>query len=170
MEIPYIGYEIHSCRKTASSMKASFINCLSFFLGTCAILLSSCENVEPMTISNQCFSLDLWSDWKFEEEQGIDSYVGVYTNGDDEIKVDCGGYFALNSLDNILETPETTYFEETIIDGQPAKIRKIEPADQSSSLSLYILLEGNTAGSRLTVTNSSDDAKYIAIFRTLKFP
>jgi hypothetical protein len=124
--------------------------------------------VEPLTISSEFFSLDLWSDWKFRQGQGIDSYTGVFTNGEEEIKVDYG-YFALSRMDNILVTPETVYFEETFIDGHPAKIVKRILSDGSTTLTLHILPANSVEGANVIVMNSTDDAKYISIFRTFRF-
>lgn len=149
-------------------MKTWFNNSSFYTLILCVLLVTGCDKVEPLTISNEIFSLDLWSDWKFQQRQGYDTYVGVFTNGDEEIRIDCG-YFALDNLDNIKVTPETTYFEETIIDDQPAKIVKRTGSDGGSTLYLYILPVGSVEGAVVFVRNPTDDAKYIAIFRSLRF-
>jgi hypothetical protein len=149
-------------------MKTGFRNSKICGLVWAVVFLTGCDKVEPLTISSDFFSLDLWSDWKFQRGQGIDSYVGIFTDGDEEIRVDYG-YFALNHMDNILATPETVYFEETIIDGHPAKIVKRMGSDGGSTLSLYILPAGSVEGAVVYIWNSTDDAKYIAIFRTFRF-
>ncbi len=130
------------------------------------LFIAGCDKVEPLTISNDAFSLDLWTDWKYQRGQGIDSYVGSFTNGDEEICFDVG-YFSFSDVASIQPTPETTYFEETIIDSMPAKILKKNDSD-GAALILYISNDTLMAPTKLYVRNPVNDERYITIFKSFR--
>jgi len=132
-----------------------------------SFLISGCNSNEPAIISNQKISLQLWSNWKFTELQGIDSYVGVFSDGNEEISFDYG-IFAFGNLSSIEQTEETIYYEETIINGVPAKITK-ENREDGISLNLYVDKGDEVNLVWLYVYNPSDDQKFITIFKSLQF-
>lgn len=131
------------------------------------LVILGCDKVEPLQISNDVFSLELWSDWKYQQGQGYDSYVGIFTNGHEEIKFDVGDY-AFSSVAQIQQTTETLYFEETIIDNRPAKIVK-EPNANGTILILYIDNDLNSLRTKVYIFNPGDDQKYIDVFKSFKF-
>lgn len=131
------------------------------------LLFVSCEKSEPITISNEEFSLDLWSGWTFQTRIGYDSYVGLFTNGYQEIEIDYGMY-GFQNIYAIQETAETVYFEETTVDGFPAKIRK-NNSSEGTILSFYIDKGNGYDMCILRVRNSENDERYIAIFKTFHF-
>ncbi len=133
----------------------------------CGCLVISCEKIEPEIISNGGFSLQLFSDWKYKALQGIDSYEGVFTNCHEEITYS-GLLFGFDDLSSIVQTPETLYFEDAIIDGEPAKIIKRKYGAEE-----YLFLEMDAKDKsvriQLSVTNPDDDQKFITIFKSLRF-
>lgn len=147
-------------------MRATHFNYHFGYMLLIGLMLIGCDKVEPLTISNDAFSLDLWTDWKYQRGQGIDSYVGSFTNGDEEIRFDVG-YFAFSDVASIQPTPETTYFEETIIDSMPAKILKKNDSD-GAVLILYIGNDTLMAPTKLYVRNPVNDERYITIFKSFR--
>lgn len=146
----------------------TFLKIVLCMLGFCTtLLIAGCEKIEPLTISNKEFSLDLWSDWELKEEQGIDTYVGYYTNGHEKIGFDYGTFVGGN-FNAVMGDPGILYFEETTIDGFPAKIVKSE-YDEESMLELLIDLGDGFKRVVVYVLNSQNDEKYIAIFKTFRF-
>lgn len=131
------------------------------------LVFIGCDKVEPLKISNEVFSLELWSDWKYQQGQGYDSYVGTFTNGDEEIRFDVGDY-AFSSVAQIQQTPETLYFEELIIDSLAAKI-VMEPHPNGTILILYIDNDLNSLRTKAYIFNPGDDQKYIDVFKSFKF-
>lgn len=136
----------------------TFISCL---------ISGGCENIEPLTIPNREFSLDLWSDWELELQQGIDTYTGFYANGHEKIYFDYG-IFAGGNFNAVMGGPGVLYYEETIIDSFPAKIVKTV---YNENTELELLIDRGDEYSRVVVSvvNSNKDEKYIAIFKTFRF-
>lgn len=137
---------------------------LAFFVG---LLLISCVKIEPMTIVNEQFSLDLWSDWELEIQQGIDTYVGFFTNGHEKIEYDYGTFVGGN-FDAVIGDPGVLYVEETMIDSFPAKIVKTQYAAESI---LELLIDKGDGYNKAVVyvRDSKHDERYIAIFKTFHF-
>ncbi len=140
---------------------------LFFTIFLSLLLFISCDKIEPLTIPNKEFSLDLWSDWGLKEEQGIDTYIGYYTNGHEKIGFDYG-YFAGGNFNAVSGGPGVLYFEETIIDSFPAKIVKTE-YNEDTILELLIDRGDEYSRAVVSVQNSKNDEKYIAIFKTFHF-
>lgn len=129
--------------------------------------MAGCDNVEPITISNDVFSLELWTDWKYQRGQGYDSYVGSFTNGSEEIKFDVGDY-AFTSVAQVQQTPETLYFEELIIDSMSAKI-VLEPNPKGTILILYIDNALSSLRTKAYIFNPDDAQKYFDVFKSFQF-
>ena len=143
----------------------SKLPCL-FLLVIISLLGAGCEKTITMRIQGSVFSLELWSNWKFIEGQGFDTHVGVFTDGVNDIHFDYG-YFAGVNLNAIQPDSNYLYYEETVIDGAPAKIFKINK-EGKSYLNLYIQkVESDSA--KLWIEDPDDDERYIAIFKSFRF-
>ena len=131
------------------------------------LLFTACNNVEPEVISNGIISLQLWSDWKYKSYQGIDSIEGVFKDENEEINFSYG-FFGSNDLSSIVPTPETLYYEETMIDGRQAKITK---TDIGGVIYLFLNVSDNIGDDRvqLSVLDPDNDQKFITIFKSLLF-
>ena len=145
----------------------------------CLVALSSCatdENTEqrfllenPKTLEFQNFSIDVPQDWNGFIQQGIDTYVGGFTNKIDTLYFDFG-YFSFGSIDNIQETAETISFEVLKIDGVDAKI-VIEKREQEPEIrySLYVDKRDQINLNRIYSYGFDDEDLIKAIFLSHRF-
>jgi hypothetical protein len=123
--------------------------------------------LEPLTLSTKDFSLDLTNAWWIEPGQGIDTYVGIFTDGHQEIRYDYG-YFAFHSVDLIVPDSATLYFEETLIDGFPAKLLH-ESSEFGTTLFLYIETPQVDDKAKLWIHNPEDLDEAITSFKSFRF-
>ena len=133
------------------------------------VFQTSCDkddNQEDVRIEGSHFSLQLTNDWEHIQGQGFDSYVGTFTNGIEAISYDYGHFAAVN-LDAIHQTAEMSYYEETFIDGAPAKIIKMN-VEGISRLTLFIEKDDSDSG-MLWIDDPGSDQYYIAVFKTFQF-
>lgn len=131
-----------------------------------SLILASCENETATRVEGTKFSLELNNDWKHITGQGFDTFVGRFSDGVEEIIYDYG-YFAGVNLDAVQQTPETTYYEETIIDGAHAKIVK-KNKEGVQILTLYIWKDDGDKG-KVWIVNPSQDEFFISVFRSFRF-
>ncbi len=143
-------------------------------------VLSSCNTEEneineqflienPKTLEFGSFSIDVPQNWNGFVQQGIDTYVGGFTNKTDTLYFDFG-YFSFGSIDNIQENAETISFEVLKIDGEDAKI-VIEKREQEPEIrySLYVDKRDQTNLNRIYTYGFDDEDLIKAIFLSHKF-
>ncbi|HZV69440.1 MAG TPA: hypothetical protein VFG10_07850 [Saprospiraceae bacterium] len=147
-------------------MKRLESSLISFIL-IIGILCTSCEKVEEAIVSNGVLSLSLWSDWKYEMQQGIDTIEGIFTNGCEEIGYSAGFF----TSSDYTHSPDDVYYEEITIDGVPCKIVAIRvQSDPDDRLFLFFKKGTNaTEHGHLNITAPDDLQKYIDIFKTVRF-
>lgn len=122
-------------------------------------------------IKTKEFSLNLPADWSFVEKQGIDSYIGEFTNGNATLTFDYGWYsgdvsqkYSLNDLEVVIQT--------TIIDGYGAKIFS---SAENQEVGIYFENLGGEefATNKLSIYGVGLDTAQrelaLKIFRTIKF-
>ena len=120
-------------------------------------------------IDANSFTLSLPPNWKFNELQGIDSYVGEFTGDGAKLGFDYGWYSNPLAEDN---DPNHTVTYETI-DGHRAKIVIPKTFGNGITGVYFEDLGGGFQKTRLEVSGynltASQQETALKIFRTLKF-
>ncbi|MBI3135403.1 MAG: hypothetical protein HYZ14_12075 [Bacteroidetes bacterium] len=133
------------------------------------LLIICCSSLttdrEYKTIDFKAFQLTTPGNWNEFQFQGIDSYVGGITNGDDSLIFDYGQY----SYDFVHESPDQYYFSTDTVNGKKAKtLRPKIPGE--GMLGIYIESAYNGNHFSLAGSQIKEEEPVLAIFRTIRFP
>ncbi len=128
------------------------------------------ELTQELLISS--FSVRTPDNWEWEQDQGIDTFIGRIYNGEDTIFFD-QGYLSFGYLEDVDESDRTISFQRTTINGVPAIIEKAKTSDEeiSRDIRLSVYLDEGEAGrqNRLYTYDPIDEKAILAIYRSHKF-
>ncbi len=132
------------------------------------IRLNSCkegriiDNPLLQTMDLPGFTINASRDWKHYVRQGIDSRVGIITNGADTLHYDYGWYSY--NFDDI--TTATHNNENIIIDGRDALL--VKPKTSGKGVIGFYAKIGDI--NRLSlIGKSKNEAEILSIFKSVKF-
>ncbi len=110
------------------------------------------------------FAIELPTDWKKIEFNGIDSYVGGITNGIDSLTFDYGWYsYSLNE-----ENKENQLFATDTINGKIAYLTKPK-TNGNGTIGIYIEKAFKDNRFNLIGKNIKNEELILNIFKSLKF-
>ncbi|NHF58726.1 hypothetical protein FK220_005205 [Flavobacteriaceae bacterium TP-CH-4] len=148
---------------------------LSFmlFLGGCSNSTSEVDNpLFPQELVISSFSVQAPSGWEWEQDQGIDTFIGRIFNNEDTIYFDMG-YLSFGGLELVEKSARNISFQPTAINGVPAIIEKeYTPEGESNGeirLSVYLDAGDRQRLNRLYIFDPKDEQTVLAIFRSHKF-
>lgn len=103
--------------------------------------------------------------WTRTNFEGIDSYIGQYKKGEAVINFEFG---MRPKYEDVKQTSDMTYFEETAIDGYPAKLFAFGDAGNET---FHLFIDGGTEFSRggMSSRYTNDRSAIFALYRSFAF-
>ncbi len=152
---------------------------MSTFAVLVLLLLFSCsKSTSPVNASLSeelviaSFSVRTPPAWEWEQDQGIDTFIGRIFNDDQTIYFD-QGYLSFGSLDLVEKSERTISFERLTINGVPAIIEKENTQEGENSgavrLSVYLDAGDKERLNRLYIFDPVDEETIRAIFKSHRF-
>ncbi len=149
-----------------------------FIFSIVFLLFESCTNNTSKNIELQqelfisSFTIQTPDDWQWEQDQGIDTFIGKIFNSEEVIYFD-QGYLSFGYLEDVEASERTISFQKLNINGVPAIIEKEktsnEEIDRDIRLSVY-LDEGQTGRqNRLYTYDPKNEDLILAIFKSHNF-
>ncbi len=156
-------------------MKKEVLLTLAAFL---LLVFSACNNSSEQNpeltkeLDILSFTVNTPDDWDWQQDQGIDTFIGRITNNTETIFFDMG-LLSFGELENVVEDERTLSFQNLTIDGVSAKIVKERTHEGDNSgetrLSAYIDAGDRVHLNRLFVFDPKDEELILDIFKSHKF-
>ena len=125
---------------------------------------------EELLISS--FSVQTPENWEWEEDQGIDTFIGRIFNDEHTIYFD-QGYLSFGNLDRVQESDRTISFQRLAINGVPAIIEKEKTSEEEIGrevrLSVYLDEGEGERQNRLYTYDPMDENLIVSIFKSHRF-
>lgn len=130
-------------------------------------VVSCGTEIEPKELRVRDFTIDIPTSWKFQEQQGYDSYVSLIETNDSEIiSIDLGWYSDSLNVDNSTHT--ITY---KTIDGKKAKI--VAPINIESGTTGVYFGQIDDIGTKLQMSgedlSKTNTLIFLQVIETIKF-
>lgn len=126
----------------------------------------------PQELFISSFTIQTPDSWEWEQDQGIDTFIGRIFNEEEVIYFD-QGYLSFGYLEDVEESERTISFQRLTINGVPAIIEKErtsnEEIDREVRLSVYLDEGQSGRQNRLYTYDPKNEALIIAIFKSHKF-
>ncbi len=143
-----------------------------FILCGCSKSTSAISTSLTQELAVATFSVQTPPEWEWEQDQGIDTFIGRIFNNDHTIYFD-QGYLSFGSLDLVEKGDRTISFERLTIHGVPAIIEKVRTPDEETSgdvrLSVYLDAGDGERLNRLYIFDPMDEEIVRAIFKSHRF-